>query len=98
MNNIHEPSVVANGAVPSTHQSIDGPDSALLAGDAAAAPAAIDLMQRVVQGAHDSIDRLADAAAPTVQRWGESAESAEAALQQKADELREIPEAWSETI
>lgn len=98
MNNVNESSGVANGAVPSPYRSIDGPDSASLAGHSTATPPAVDLMQRAVQGAHHSIDRLADAAAPTVQRWGESVESAEAALQQKADALREMPEVWSETV
>lgn len=36
MNNIHESSGFVNGAVPSTHRSIDGPDSALLSADESA--------------------------------------------------------------
>jgi hypothetical protein len=72
------------------------PDTSLLPGaDLAGAPA-VDLMRRVVRGAHTTIDELADSAEPTVRQVGETVSDAQDALQAKATQLRATGEAWAE--
>ena len=65
-------------------------DKPALAGD--------DLLQRVVMGAHATIDRLADGAAPTVRQLSESVSNAGDALQAKTDQILETQDAWSESL
>lgn len=47
------------------------PNTSLLPGSEKAPAPAVNLMNRVVQSAHDTIDRLADSAAPTVAQLSE---------------------------
>ena len=47
-------------------------------------------MSRVVQSAHESIDRLAGHAAPHVDRLEEKLAVADTALHERADQLREV--------
>lgn len=56
------------------------------------------LLGTAVQGAHDTIDRLAVAAAPAVHQLGERVTAAEDALQEKADQLRGTRDAWAESL
>ncbi len=51
-----------------------------------------ELMSRVVQGAHQTIDRLAGHAAPHVDRLEEKLVSADHALHERADQLRDVSE------
>lgn len=44
-------------------------------------------MDRVVRGAHDTVDRLAESAAPHIER-----------LQRSAEELRHTGDEWSESL
>lgn len=60
--------------------------------------AADDLLKRGVDGAHTTIDRVADSIAPTVRQLGESIASAEDALQARTEQLRETREQWSATL
>lgn len=62
------------------------------------APAVVDLMQRAVQGAHETIDRLADRAAPTVQKLGAGMSDAGDALQAKSDQLVDTRDEWAESL
>ena len=57
-----------------------------------------DLLQRVVNGAHDTIDRLAETAAPHVQRLQEGMSSAGDTLQQRSDQALEIGDEWAESL
>lgn len=50
-----------------------------------------DMLQRVVQGAHQTIDRLADSAAPHVQRFSEG-------LDQKSGQVRDMSDEWTESL
>jgi hypothetical protein len=59
---------------------------------------AAELMDKVVQGAHDTIDRLADSAAPQVERLDEGVAAAGDALHENADRLRETGEQWAESL
>ena len=63
-----------------------------------AAPAAGERLTRVVQGAHDTIDRLADQAAPQLQRLEQGIAGASDALQGQAHRLRETGEQWTESL
>ncbi|MDE2079909.1 MAG: hypothetical protein KGI90_01025 [Burkholderiales bacterium] len=58
----------------------------------------VDLMQRAVRGAHETIDRLAESAAPQVQRLGDGMASASDALHAQAGRLRETRDQWAEGL
>lgn len=60
--------------------------------------AASGLLRNVVQGAHSTIDRLADGAAPAVRQLGETVAAAEQALHAKTDQLRQTRDAWVEDV
>ena len=64
------------------------PNTSLLPGSEKAPTPAVSLMNRAVQGAHDTIDRLAEGAAPTVERLGDSLSGAQDAIHAQADQLR----------
>ncbi|EGJ10394.1 MULTISPECIES: YqjD family protein [Rubrivivax] len=57
-----------------------------------------ELLQRVVQGAHETIDRLADRAAPHVSRLHDGVHDAQERLHAKADALRETGDEWTESL
>lgn len=57
-----------------------------------------DLLDRVVQGAHQTIDRLADSVAPHVQRWQQGMSSAGDALQERADQARDMGDEWAASL
>lgn len=72
------------------------PDTSMLPGSESARPAAAGMLKHAVQGAHATIDRLADVAAPAVQQLGERVSAAEAALHVKAGQLRDTRDQWAE--
>ena len=53
---------------------------------------------RLAQGAHATVDRLADGAAPTLRQLGERVASAENTLQTKTDQIRETRDQWSGSL
>jgi ElaB/YqjD/DUF883 family membrane-anchored ribosome-binding protein len=53
-----------------------------------------DLMSRVVQGAHQTIDQLAERAAPAVERMHQKGDE----LGVRADHLREVGDEWAESM
>lgn len=57
-----------------------------------------DLLNRVVQGAHEAIDRLAGAAAPHVHRLQEQVASAGETLNVKASDVRHMGDEWTESL
>ena len=57
-----------------------------------------DLLQRVVQGAHQTIDRMADTAAPHVQRMQDNMTSAGDMLNHRGDQVRELGDEWAESL
>lgn len=61
-----------------------------------APPPAVDLLNQAVQGAHETLDRLADRAAPAVRQLGESVSAAEDALHAKASQWRDTGDEWVE--
>lgn len=98
MNDFNE-SLAATNAPPSrTDDPADSSNSSVFPGDPVRSAQAPELMQRVVRGAHETIDRFADAAAPRVQQWDDRAADAEAALQARTNRLLETGEAWSDKL
>ena len=81
--------VIDPAAVPETSM-LPPSDTPAMVGD--------DLMQRAVDGAHATIDRLADGVAPAVHKLGERVASAEDALQAQTDLIREKRDQWSESM
>lgn len=72
-------------------------DSPLLPqNDAAAVPD--EILTRVVKGAHDTIDRLAEQAAPQLQLLQEGVAGASGTLQDQAHRLRETGDEWAESL
>jgi ElaB/YqjD/DUF883 family membrane-anchored ribosome-binding protein len=57
-----------------------------------------DLFGRVVQGAHATIDRLAETAAPHVHRLQDGMAEASDSLQARAGQARETGGEWAETL
>jgi ElaB/YqjD/DUF883 family membrane-anchored ribosome-binding protein len=57
-----------------------------------------DMFARVVQGAHETVDRLAETAAPHVQRLQEGMSSAGDLLGSRSGEMREIGDAWADGL
>ena len=61
-------------------------------------PAGSDVLSRVVQGAHHTIDRLADAAAPHVQKLQQGVSNTSNRLSSQADDAREAGDEWAESL
>lgn len=57
-----------------------------------------ELLDRVVEGAHQAIDRLADSAAPHVQRLQQGVSDAGDAIHQRAGQARELGDEWAESL
>jgi|GEM_PF-1911055 len=95
------PSPVAaptDGEGPHARHSQPVPDTSLLPGSEKAPTPAVSLMNRAVQGAHDTIDRLADGAAPTVQRLGDRLSGAQEAIHAQAEQLRQTRDSLSASL
>ena len=56
------------------------------------------LLERVVQGAHDTIDHLAERVAPHAQRVEESVASAKELLHERVDGARELSQEWVDSL
>ena len=65
------------------------PDTSMLPGSEKPTPAAVGLLKNAVQGAHATIDRLAERATPAVRQLGDTYAAAEDKLHAKAGQLRE---------
>lgn len=57
-----------------------------------------DVLNRVVQGAHQTIDRLAGSAGPAVQRVQDGVTAASEAISQRAQDARELGDEWAESL
>ena len=90
MNESNYPDSTSNVSWPTSDQRMRLPDSEK------DEPAAIGLIKQAAQGAHVTIDRLADSATPAIQQLGERVSAAEDALHEKADQFRETRDEWVE--
>ena len=64
----------------------------------AAADAERDVMRRVVQGAHEAVDRIADKAIPAVERLRGSYSDAAESLRERADQAMDLKDEWTESL
>ena len=83
---------------PTSDHRVRVPDTSMLPGSERAAPAVVGLLNHAVQGAHDTIDRLADSAAPAAQKLGEQVSAAGDAIHAKSDQLRDTRDEWVESV
>ena len=91
----------ASPATPSSGGSGSRPAAAAAAVDAAidqAAAAERDVMRRVVQGAHEAVDRIADKAIPVVERLRGTYNEAADSLKHKADQAVDLKDEWTESL
>lgn len=70
------------------------PNTSMLPGSEKAPPPAVGMLRSAVKGAHETLDRLADSAAPAVRQLGESVAAAGETLHAKTDQLREARDEW----
>lgn len=94
MNTTNTPAGSSQTPWATTDDRMRAPDTSMLPGSEKAPPAATSLLKNAVRGAHNTIDRMADSAAPAVQHMGESLTAAEEALQEKAHQLRDTRDEW----
>lgn len=57
-----------------------------------------EVFERVVQGAHQAIDSLAETAAPHVQRLQQGLSSAGGSLHTRMDHARDVGDEWAESL
>jgi len=57
-----------------------------------------DMLNKVVEKAHATIDRLAETAAPHVQRLSQGASSASDVLHDRAGQARELGDEWTQSL
>jgi len=73
------------------------PEEPMLLDGEKAATAAVGMIKQAAQGAHTTIDRLANSATPAVKQLGERVSAVEEALRAKAAQLRETGDEWAES-
>lgn len=98
----------ANSPFPTSSMSpaSPAPAAAAVSDVASKADAAVDkgaaagqeMLNRVVQGAHQTIDRLAGTAGPAVQRVQDGVTAAGEAISQRAQDARELGDEWAESL
>lgn len=98
MNQPIHPNTAPDAPWPSGDNRVQVPDTSMLPGSEQAPPAAVGLLKTAVQGAHDTIDRLADRATPAVRQLGESVTAAGETLHAKSDQWRETGDQWVEGV
>jgi hypothetical protein len=81
---------------PTSDHRLRVPDTSMLPGSEKAPPPAVGMLKKVVQGAHHTIDRMADRATPAVQQLGESVSTATEVLTAKTKQLRVVRDDWAE--
>ena len=79
---------------PTSGRPVPVPDTSMLPGSEKGPPAAVKLLNRAVQAAHDTIDQLADHATPVAKRLGEEVTSAGDMLREETAQIRKQGDAW----
>ncbi len=62
------------------------------------ASATPELMDRMVRGAHETVDNLADKAKPQLERLQEGAVNASDSIHARVDQAREMGDEWAESL
>ncbi len=57
-----------------------------------------EILDRVVSGAHNAIDRLAETVAPHVQRMQDGVSHANQSLHQRSDDMRDLSDEWADSL
>lgn len=57
-----------------------------------------DILSRVVKGAHEAIDRLAETAAPAVYKLEDTVGTANVSMRSRADQAREVGDEWADSL
>ena len=96
MNEFNKPAGATDGVGSAGDHQVRVPDTSMLPGSEKAPPAALGLLNSAVQGAHHTIDRLAESATPAVRQLGESVSAAKQTLHVQTDHLREARDEWVE--
>ena len=96
MNEVIHPETTTAVPWPTSDHRVRASDPSMLPGSDKAAPAA--LLRNAVQGAHDTIDRFADSAAPAARQLGERVAAAGETLHAKTEQLRETRDEWVEGV
>ena len=96
--NENTPSSTATDAPwPTSGTRVKVPDTSMLPGSEIAPAPSAKLLNQAVQGAHNTIDRLAVSAAPVARQLGERVEAASDALHATANQLRDTRDEWVES-
>lgn len=98
MNETNYPASASDVHWPTSDHPVQEPETSMQPGSEKAGPAAVGLLQNAVQGAHHTIDRLADSAEPAVRQLGESVSAAGETLHEKTDQLRQTRDEWVEGV
>lgn len=96
MNVTSHPDSTSDHPWPSGNPLVQTPETSMLPGSEKTPPAAVGLLKNAVQGAHETIDRLAESAAPAVRQLGDTGAAAGEGLHAKTDQLREKRDEWAE--
>ena len=96
MNETIHPNIASNAPWLTSDQRVQMPDATVLPDSEKAAPQAQGLLNNAVQGAHNTIDRIAESAVPAAHQLDESVAAAAEALHAKTDQLRETRDEWVE--
>ena len=80
-------------SIPFPTTSDDPRSSSVRTGDANA-----EWINRLAESAHQTIDRVAESAAPQVSRLQESLANAGDTMHQRADQMRELRDEWTESL
>lgn len=83
---------------PASDSRVQVPDTSLVPGGEKALSPAEGMLKHAAKGAHDTIDRLADSAAPAVRKLGDSVTAAESALHATTARLRVTRDEWTEGV
>ena len=83
---------------PTSDHRVRVPDTSMLPGSEQAAPAGVGLLDHAAQGAYDTIERLADSAAPAAHQLGEQVAAAGEAMHAKTAALRDTRDEWVESV
>lgn len=96
MNQTTQTDLVSDVPWPTSGDRARVPDTSMLPGSELPPPAAVGMLKHATQGAHDTIDRLAESATPAVRKLGDSVSAAADTLQLKTSQLRHTRDAWAE--
>lgn len=81
---------------PTSDHRLAVPDTSMLPGSENAPPPAAVVLKNVVKGAHHTIDRMADRAAPVVNQLGKTVTAATDVITAKTEQLRVARDDWAE--